>query len=99
MTEEGGEPAVDTIQALKDEFQRQFAEMKQQNEATVSKLNETIDQLKKDNASLQAAVVRSATMDPPAKKDPEKTPEELYAERITALRDQALEQFKKRGNY
>lgn len=100
MTEEGGEPApqVDTISELKTMFEQQFAEMRKQNEETVSKLNETIDQLKKDNSALQAAVVRSATMEPP-KAEPVKSPEEIYREQIDQLKGKAFETFKIRGNY
>ena len=99
MTDEGGEPAqVDTISELKAMFEQQFAEMKKQNEETVSKLNETIDQLKKDNSALQAAVVRSASMDPP-KAEPVKSPEEIYREQIDQLKGKAFDTFKTRGNY
>lgn len=99
MTEEGGEPAqTETISELKDVFAQQFAELRQQNEETVKKLNETIEQLKKDNASLQAALVRSASMEPP-KKEPEKTAEEIYADSIMDYRRKALDVTKSRGNY
>ena len=100
MSEEGGEPAQqsETIAELKEMFAQQFAEIRQQNEETVKQLNETIEQLRKDNASLKAEVVRSATMALP-KKEPEKTPEEIYADRIMELRGVALDVYKKRGNY
>ena len=101
MTEEGGDPAVtatDTIGELKVMFEQQFAELKKQNEETVAQLNATIEQLRKDNSSLQAAVVRSATMEPPAKA-PEKSPEEIYADEVKRLRDKALETFNQRGQY
>jgi len=101
MTDESTGEAVtqtDTIEGLKDLFTQQIADMKQQNEETVSKLNETIEQLRKDNASLQAALVRSASMDPP-KAVPEKSPEEIYQEQIDQLKGKALEMFKQRGNY
>ena len=100
MTEEGGEPAqqVDTISELKTMFEQQFAELKKQNEETVAQLNATIEQLRKDNSALQAAVVRSATMEAPAK-PPEKSAEEIYKEQVSDLRGQALEYARKRGNY
>ena len=98
MTEDEQPVATDTIESLKDLFTQQVAELKQQNEETVTKLNETIDQLRKDNASLQAALVRSASMDPP-KAEPVKSPEEVYREQIDQLKGKALEMFKTRGNY
>ena len=101
MTEEGGDPAVtttDTISELKNMFEQHLAELKKQNEETVAQLNETIEQLRRDNSSLQAALVRSATMEPPAKA-PEKTPEEKYDDTIQELGTKAREYGMNRGNY
>ena len=74
----------DPIAKLRDEFQTQFTQLKTTFETENKKNLDLIDKLTKENEDLHRALIRSAQM-PPAEPAPQKTEEELYAERIIEL--------------
>lgn len=78
MTEEQVE---DSVVALRDEMNAQFAQLKESFEASIKEKDEIIAQLKEQNVGLQRALVRSAVMDPP-KQDVPKSQEELYQDEL-----------------
>ena len=82
-------PADDAISKLRNEFQEQFNTMKETFAAENKKNLETISQLTKENEDLHRALVRSAQL-PPEQTAKEKTPEEIYQEKIIALADKSI---------
>ena len=74
-------PSEDAISKLRDEFQQQFSTMKESFEAENKKNLDLITKLTKENEDLHRALVRSAQL-PPEQKQPEKTEEEIYQEKI-----------------
>jgi len=77
-------PGDDAITKLRNEFQEQFSTLKTTFETENKKNLDLIDKLTKENEDLHRALIRSAQM-PPAEPAPQKTEEELYAERIIEL--------------
>ena len=87
---EGEAPPVDdAISKLRSEFQEQFNTMKETFAAENKKNLETIAALTKENEDLHRALVRSAQL-PPEQTVKEKSPEEIYQERIVALADKSI---------
>lgn len=82
-------PADDAISKLRSEFQEQFNTMKETFAAENKKNLETISKLTKENEDLHRALVRSAQL-PPEQTVKEKTPEEIYQEKILALADKSI---------
>ena len=74
-------PSDDAISKLRDEFQQQFSTMKESFEAENKKNLDLITKLTKENEDLHRALVRSAQL-PPEQKQPEKTEQEIYQEKI-----------------
>lgn len=74
-------PSEDAISKLRDEFQQQFSTMKESFEAENKKNLDLITKLTKENEDLHRALVRSAQL-PPEQKQPEKTEQEIYQEKI-----------------
>ena len=82
-------PADDAISKLRSEFQEQFNTLKETFDAENKKNLETISKLTKENEDLHRALVRSAQL-PPEQTAKEKTPEEIYQEKIIALADKSI---------
>ena len=78
----------DPIAKLRDEFQTQFTQLKTTFETENKKNLETISQLQKENEDLHRALIRSAQM-PKEEPPPEKTEEEIYADKIIALSERS----------
>ena len=74
-------PSDDAISKLRDEFQQQFSTMKESFEAENKKNLDLITKLTTENEDLHRALVRSAQL-PPEQKQPEKTEQEIYQEKI-----------------
>lgn len=74
-------PSDDAISKLRDEFQQQFSTMKESFDAENKKNLDLITKLTKENEDLHRALVRSAQL-PPEQKQPEKTEQEIYQEKI-----------------
>ena len=85
----------DLLAQIRQEMQEQFAAFKTETEAVLEAQKAQIAQLEADKASLQAALVKSATSPPPVK-EPEKTEEDLYREKVEALAEKGLELMKRR---
>ena len=85
----------DLLAQIRQEMQEQFAAFKKETETVLEAQKAQIAQLEADKASLQAALVKSATSPPPAK-EPEKTEEDLYRERVETLAEKGLELMKRR---
>lgn len=85
----------DLLAQIRQEMQEQFAAFKKETETVLEAQKAQIAQLEADKASLQAALVKSATSPPPVK-EPEKTEEDLYRERVEALAEKGLELMKRR---
>lgn len=81
-------PAEDPIAKLRDEFQTQFTQLKTTFETENKKNLETISQLRKENEDLHRALIRSAQM-PKEEPPPQKTEEEIYADKIIALSERS----------
>lgn len=73
------------IEQLRNEFQEQFAALKASFEESNKEKDEKILQLESENKDLHKALLQSAFTTPPVPKEPEKTEEELYADRIQNL--------------
>jgi hypothetical protein len=84
----------DLVSQLRDEMQAQFAQLKSETDALIAAQKEQIAALEKDKASLQAALVRSATSPPEKAPEPEKTEEEIYREQVDALAEKGLAKMK-----
>ena len=82
-------PADDAISKLRNEFQEQFNTLKETFDAENKKNLDTISKLTKENEDLHRALVRSAHP-PPEQTAKEKTPEEIYQEKILALADKSI---------
>ena len=78
----------DPIAKLRDEFQIQFTQLKTTFETENKKNLETISQLQKENEDLHRALIRSAQM-PKEEPPPQKTEEEIYADKIIALSERS----------
>lgn len=78
----------DPIAKLRDEFQTQFTQLKTTFETENKKNLETISQLQKENEDLHRALIRSAQM-PKEEPPPQKTEEEIYADKIIALSERS----------
>ena len=78
----------DPIAKLRDEFQTEFTQLKTTFETENKKNLETISQLQKENEDLHRALIRSAQM-PKEEPPPEKTEEEIYADKIIALSERS----------
>lgn len=74
-----------TIDSLKEEFEKQLNDLRSEFQSSMSEKDATIEQLKSDNEELRRSLVRSALTSAPAEPAPEKTEEELYQEKVTAL--------------
>lgn len=81
MTEE---EQPNQIEQLRDEFQAQFAALKESTEASIKERDEKILALEAENKDLHTALLKSA-FTVPAPKEPEPTEEELYAKQIQTL--------------
>ena len=79
----------DPIAKLRDEFQSQFSTLKQTFEEENKKNLDIISSLKKENEDLHRALIRSAQL-PPVQQVPEKTPEQIYQERISELAQKSI---------
>ena len=88
-------PESDLLAQIRQEMQEQFAAFKKEAEATLEAQKAQIAQLEADKASLQSALVKSATSPPPAK-EPEKTEEDQYREKVDALAKKGLDMMKRR---
>lgn len=93
--EGSGSSESELLAQLRQEMQQQFAAFKTETETLLEAQKAQIAQLEADKASLQAALVKSATSPPPAK-EPEKSEEDLYREQIEALSQKGLEMMKRR---
>ena len=101
MTDEESKSAesqeqVSEIEKLRNEFQEQFATLKSSFETELAKSKEENSALKKENAELNRALVRSAQL-PPQQAPVQKTEEELYAEKINAIAAKSIAIEKARG--
>ena len=101
MTDEPSNPTesqeqVSEIEKLRNEFQEQFATLKTSFESELAKSKEENSALKKENEDLHRALVRSAQL-PPQQAPVQKTEEELYAERISAIAAKSIAIEKARG--
>ena len=81
------------VEQLRDEFTAQFATLKSSFETELSSLKTENAQLKETNDELKRALVRSAITPAPAPAEPEKTPEQLYKEKIDELSKKTLERM------
>lgn len=81
MTEE---EQPNQIEQLRDEFQAQFAALKESTEASIKERDEKILALEAENKDLHTALLKSA-FTVPAPKEPEPTEEELYAKQVQTL--------------
>lgn len=81
-----------TVESLRDEFQAQFKTLKESFESQLSELTKLNESLKSQNTELQRALVRSTVSDPVPQPTP-KTPEEQYADQISALAEQTLKRM------
>lgn len=85
------EPVIeDPIVALRNEFQEQFATLKDSFEKSNKEKDELIAKLTEENDALHRAIVRSAVNPEPVPVK-EKTEEEIYNERIQELANKTLE--------
>lgn len=72
------------IEELRNEFQAQFAALKESTEASIKEKDERILALEAENKDLHTALLKSAfTIQAP--KEPEPTEEELYQKQIQTL--------------
>lgn len=78
-------PESDLISSLRDEMQAQIAELKKAFSEESEKKDALINQLSKDKEDLRAALIRSATAEPPKAPEPPKSEEEIYKEQIEGL--------------
>jgi hypothetical protein len=82
--EEQTETKPNQIEELRNEFQAQFAALKESTEASIKEKDEKILALEAENKDLHTALLKSAfTIQVP--KEPEPTEEELYAKQIQTL--------------
>lgn len=72
------------IEELRNEFQAQFAALKESTEASIKEKDERILALEAENKDLHTALLKSA-FTVPAPKPQEPTEEELYAKQIQTL--------------
>ena len=79
------------VEQLRDEFTAQFATLKNSFETELTALKTENSALKADNDELKRALVRSAINPAPVKTEVEKTPEELYKEKVDACAKRTLE--------
>lgn len=79
------EETENPIEQLRNEFQTQFDALKSSFEQSSKEKDETIARLTEQNKLLNQALLKSAFTERPAEEPAEKTPEELYAEKINAL--------------
>ena len=84
------------IEKLRNEFQEQFATLKTSFESELKTKTDEITSLRKENEDLHRALVRSAQL-PPQESPVQKTEQELYQERISAIAAKSLEYEKQRG--
>ena len=84
------------IEKLRNEFQEQFATLKTSFESELKTKADENAALKKENEDLHRALVRSAQL-PPQEVPVQKTEQELYQERISAIAAKSLEYEKQRG--
>lgn len=82
------------VEQLRDEFTAQFATLKTSFEDELKKVKDENTALKQNNEELKRALVASAVNPAPAPAEKEKTPEELYKEKIDALSKKTLELMK-----
>lgn len=78
-------PDINPYEQLKQEMQAQYNQLKEAFEASTKEKDEAIAQLTSSNQELQKALLRSAfTSEGPAP-EPEKTPDQLHAEKVQYL--------------
>lgn len=82
--EEQTETKPNPIEELRNEFQAQFAALKESTEASIKEKDEKILALEAENKDLHTALLKSAFTVPTPKK-PEPTEEELYEKQIQTL--------------
>lgn len=82
------------VEQLRDEFTAQFATLKTSFEDELKKVKDENTALKQNNEELKRALVASAVNPAPTPAEKEKTPEELYKEKIDALSKKTLELMK-----
>ena len=83
MTQEEQEKP-NQIEELRNEFQAQFAALKESTEASIKEKDEKILQLEAENKDLHTALLKSA-FTVPTPKEPEPTEEERYKAEIQTL--------------
>lgn len=93
LSEPSAPAPEDPIVALRNEFAEQFTALKTSYEEVTRQQTELINQLKEENDSLHRALIRSAVTPQPA---PEKTPEQLYEDRIQQISRKALDMMAQR---
>lgn len=84
---------ISPIEQLRNEFQEQFTTLKESFEASNKEKDELIEQLKSHNQELERALIRSAVHEAPA---PQKTSDQIYSEKISALADKTLNYMRSR---
>lgn len=82
---------TDPLAEMKAEFQRQLDELKKSQAEAIDALKAENQRLTSQNTDLQRAIVKGVfSSEPQQDKPKEKTPEELYAERVTSISNRIL---------